>query len=240
VDAIEALCRRQPIRLLYVTPHHHHPTTVVLRANRRQQLLRLAALHGFAVLEDDYDYDFHYASSPILPLASADTTGSVVYVGSLCKSLAPSVRVGYLVAPPNLVQAATRLRRLIDIQGDSILEEAVAELYRNGDIRRHLTKAVRIYKARRDLLCELLTNQLAGTLAFERPAGGLAIWARFTPTASLPAVAARAQQLGLYINDGSFYRGAQPDSNATRLGFASLNEEELREAVGLLTQATAS
>ncbi|WP_210519949.1 MocR-like pyridoxine biosynthesis transcription factor PdxR [Hymenobacter terricola] len=239
VNAVQTLCQQQPIRLLYVTPHHHHPTTVTLRADRRLQLLQLAATHRFAVLEDDYDYDFHYASSPILPLASADAAGSVVYVGSLSKSLAPSIRVGYLVAPPGFVQAATRLRRLVDIQGDSILEEAIAELYRNGDIRRYLRKAVRAYEARRDLLCELLHSQLGGRVSFQKPNGGLAVWVRFAPPLSLPAVAARARQLGLYVNDGSFYDAGRAPQNALRLGFASLNETELREAVRVLAQAVA-
>lgn len=162
VDAVEARCRRQPVRLLYLTPHHHHPTTVTLRADRRHRLLRLAEVYGFAIFEDDYDYDFHYASAPILPLASADAHGSVVYVGSLCKSLAPSIRVGYLVAPANAVQVLTAMRRRIDIQGDSLLEEAVAELYRNGDVRRHLAKAVRAYRVRRDVLCELPGKELGG------------------------------------------------------------------------------
>ena len=237
VDAVEARCRRQPVRLLYLTPHHHHPTTVTLRADRRQRLLQLADAYGFAILEDDYDYDFHYASSPILPLASADAHGSVVYVGSLCKSLAPSIRVGYLVAPANLVQAATRLRRLVDIQGDSLLEEAVAELYKSGDIRRHLAKAVRVYKARRDVLCELLSHQLAGAVQFQKPAGGLAVWAQFDAKIPLADVADRAQHLGLYVNDGSFYRGGQALGQGVRLGFASLDEAELREAVALLAQA---
>ncbi|WP_310395668.1 PLP-dependent aminotransferase family protein [Hymenobacter sp.] len=237
VDAVEQRCRQQPVRLLYLTPHHHHPTTVTLRADRRHRLLQLADRYGFAILEDDYDYDFHYASSPILPLASADAAGSVVYVGSLCKSLAPSIRVGYLVAPADLVRAATRLRRLIDIQGDSLLEEAVAELYKNGDIRRHLAKAVRAYRARRDLLCELLSSELGGVAQFQKPAGGLAVWARFAAKTPLADVAGRAHRLGLYLNDGSFYRAGQAEGNGVRLGFASLNEEELREAVALLVQA---
>lgn len=237
VDAVEALCRRHRVRLLYVTPHHHHPTTVTLRSDRRLKLLELAATYGFVILEDDYDYDFHYGRSPTLPLASADATGHVVYVGSLCKSLSPSIRVGYLVAPTGFVQAAVRQRRLIDIQGDSVLEEALAELYGNGDIRRYLKKTVAEYARRRDHLGKLLVDQLAGAVQFELPAGGLAIWTRFAAEIDLRAVAARAGRRGLYLNDGSFYEADGPPLNATRLGFASLNAAEQEEAVELLRQA---
>ena len=99
VDALADLCQRNRIRLVFVNPHHHYPTTVTLRADRRMRLLQLAEQYGFAILEDDYDYDFHYLRRPILPLASADRRGMVVYVGSLTKSVAPAFRVGYVVAP---------------------------------------------------------------------------------------------------------------------------------------------
>src|SRR5690606_16131284 len=75
VDAVEALCRRKKIRVVYVIPHHHYPTTVTLVPERRIRLLQLAAKYRFAIIEDDYDYDFHYNSNPILPLASLDHQG---------------------------------------------------------------------------------------------------------------------------------------------------------------------
>ncbi|MFN0213240.1 MAG: PLP-dependent aminotransferase family protein, partial [Saprospiraceae bacterium] len=85
VESIEALCKKMPVRMVYVTPHHQHPTTVIMPAERRLKLLQLAQKQGFCILEDDYDYDFHYNSNPILPLASADAGRNVVYVGSLSK-----------------------------------------------------------------------------------------------------------------------------------------------------------
>jgi GntR family transcriptional regulator/MocR family aminotransferase len=79
VEKVREICKRQKIRMLYLTPHHHYPTTVTLSAQRRLELLNLASEFGFIILEDDYDYDFHYDKSPILPLASADTNGMVIY-----------------------------------------------------------------------------------------------------------------------------------------------------------------
>ena len=237
VGAVERLCKQHPVRLLYVTPHHHHPTTVTLRADRRLQLLRLAAEYGFAILEDDYDFDFHYASRPILPLASADARGSVIYVGSLAKNLAPALRVGYLVGPADLVQALSNLRRLFDRQGDSILEEALAELYRSGELKRHLRRSRRVYETRRDVLCGLLQAHLPDALRFDIPQGGMAVWAQFAPEINLHALAQACQRRGLFLSDGRIYEWHRPNQNATRLGFASLNETELAEAVAILTQS---
>nr|WP_262906129.1 PLP-dependent aminotransferase family protein [Hymenobacter terricola] len=240
VDAVERLCQQQPVRLLYVTPHHHHPTTVTLRADRRLKLLRLAAEYGFAILEDDYDFDFHYTGSPILPLASADTAGSVIYVGSLGKTLMPALRVGYLVAPSALVQAVTNVRRLIDRQGDQVLEEALAELYQSGEMSRHLRRAQRVYEGRRDRLCTLLREQLPTALHFEQPSGGMAVWARFASEINLNALSQKCLRNGLYLNDGSLYEWQKPNQNATRLGFASLNDTELHEAVAILAHSLQS
>src|SRR5690606_35268829 len=108
----------------YVIPHHHHPTTVTLSAERRIRLLSLAQQYNFAIIEDDYDYDFHYTASPIVPVASLDQNGNVIYIGTLSKTLAPAIRVGFMIAPKNFIDEAVAVRRSIDFQGDSILEIA--------------------------------------------------------------------------------------------------------------------
>src|SRR5690606_38641363 len=96
VDALEQICQSTKIRLLYVTPNHHYPTTVSLPMDRRLRLLELADRYGFIIFEDDYDFDYHYKHRPILPLASADQGGMVIYCGSFSKTFTPAFRLGYL------------------------------------------------------------------------------------------------------------------------------------------------
>ncbi len=237
VEAIEEVCRRGPVRAVYLTPHHHHPTTVTLRADRRIRLLQLAETYRFAVIEDDYDYDFRYQGSPILPLASADTGGMVVYIGSLSKALAPAIRVGYVAGPVELIEELGRLRRIIDRQGDPVLEQAVAELFREGEISRHLKKALKAYHQRRDLCCALLREKLGHAVQFRVPDGGMALWARFDPAVSLTAVAEKARRKGLYLSDGRIYDPGGRGLNATRLGFAALQPGETERAIEVLCAA---
>jgi GntR family transcriptional regulator/MocR family aminotransferase len=235
IDAVEHICKKKKVRMLFVIPHHHMPTTVTLCASRRKQLLERK--YEFAVLEDDYDFDFQYASSPILPLSSVDGCGNVIYVGSFCKTVAPAIRIGFLVAPVNLVEQATWLRKLVDRQGEQLLEEAMANLLHNGDIDRHLKKANKIYHGRRDQLCSLLSSELAGLAEFDVPAGGFSVWTRFGDR-DIKKIHAQAQKLGLGISDGKEYWHVPANRiNALRLGFASLNEKEMHEAVGLLKKA---
>lgn len=233
VDAIAEICRKKPPDLLYIIPHHHHPTTVTLSAERRMQLAALIQEYRLTVIEDDYDYDFHYSSSPLLPLASSDRSGRVIYIGSLTKSLTASVRIGYMAAPADFIKETTSLRRLVDLRGDVLLEEALASLFRNGDIQRHLKKSLKHYHSRRDHLCALLEAEMSDYIRFRKPDGGMAVWAEFHPGTSLPAVAAKAASKGLYMSDGSAY-----GSNALRMGFASLNEKELTAMVGVLKKVT--
>lgn len=234
VEAVEAICKREKVKMLYITPHHCHPTTVTLSADRRRKLLELSAQYGFAILEDDYDYDFHYSGSPILPMASSDTHGNVIYIGSLCKTIAPAIRTGFMVAPEKFIKAATRLRKIIDRQGDAVLEEAVAEIYSDGTIKRHMKKALKLYKARRDYLAQLLQAKLPEEISFTKPEGGMAIWATFHESTNLNVISEQAQKEGLFISNGAHHNTHEKHGNATRLGFASLNFEEMDMATDIL------
>ena len=236
VDALEPICRRQPVRMVYVTSHHYYPTTVALRADRRMQLLRLSEEYGFIIFEDDYDYDFHYAGKPLLPLASADRAGMVLYCGSFTKAFSPAFRLGWLVGPEHVIRHLAKLRRIIDRQGDTMLENAMADLLQSGIIQRHLRKSLRAYRQRRDVFCELLKNRLGDYVQFEAPVGGMAVWTHFDPQVDLEKLAQRALQNDLYFNDGRMYHPATSLPHATRLGFASSTPAELERCVEILEQ----
>jgi GntR family transcriptional regulator/MocR family aminotransferase len=160
----------------------------------------------------------------------------VVYVGSLCKAISPALRVGYVVASEEVIEGLTQLRRIIDRQGDNLLEATVALLFREGEMMRHLKKAQKTYHRRRDLFCELLKSELGSVVEFNKPTGGMAVWARFDPDCSLPALAQKTLENGLSIPTGLTYA---PGMNTTRLGFASVNEEEIERGMGILKKTIA-
>ncbi|MEO8552348.1 MAG: PLP-dependent aminotransferase family protein, partial [Kofleriaceae bacterium] len=125
VDALAALARRRPLRAVYVTPHHQFPTNAVMPAARRAQLAELALSHDFAILEDDYDHEFHYEGRPLAPIAAGPARRNTIYIGSLSKVLAPGLRIGFVVAPPSVLDRLTTLRAVCDMQGDAVVECAV-------------------------------------------------------------------------------------------------------------------
>lgn len=234
VEELGKLCKKQVIKAVYVASHHHHPTTVTLSAERRLQLLALAQEYQFAILEDDYDYDFHYRRNPILPLASIDKLQQVIYVGSLSKVLAPAFRVGFVIAAEAVIRQMGRFRRILDRQGDQVLEKAIAELFKLGEIQRHIRKSLGIYEQRRDTLAACLNEYLGKQIYFDKPEGGMAIWATFDKSIDLYKTTKKALKNGLHFSDGQNYA---PNENSTRLGFASLNKEELEQAVAILKKS---
>lgn len=240
VDRIEQLCKSKAPKMIYIIPHHHRPTTVTLSAERRMRLMILAHKYGFVLLEDDYDFDYHYTSKPLLPLASLDKGSHIIYVGSFCKSIAPGIRVGFLVAPESVIIEAAAIRRLIDRQGEQLLEEAIAELLSTGEISRHIKKSHKVYLGRLENTCRLMREELGEYLTFDRPNGGLAIWATYRKGISASAVSLNAANLGLKISDGRNYffdpNIKMPD-NFIRIGYCSLDEREMTSAIGLWKQA---
>jgi GntR family transcriptional regulator / MocR family aminotransferase len=229
IDALEAAHACAPLRAIYTTPHHQYPSTVTLSAERRARLLAFARRHRVMVLEDDYDFDFHYEGRPVLPLAAADRAGVVIYFGTLSKTLAPGLRLGYVVAPPAVSQQLVAYRRFVDTQGDAVLEHAIATLLEDGEVQRHARRALAMYRRRRDALCEALHTRLP-QLAAMPPRGGMAVWAS-APGIDTDAWVQRGAAAGVLFQAGSRFRFDGAPYHHLRLGFAACNEGELVEAV---------
>jgi GntR family transcriptional regulator/MocR family aminotransferase len=237
VDALEQLLATEKIRALYVTPHHQYPTTVTLTARRRIELLKLAARHRFAILEDDYDHEYHYWGRPILPLASADEAGVVVYIGTLSKVLFPGIRIGYVAASPPILDRMVRVRTYLDRQGDHAVEHSIASLIEDGTLASHVRRMRHLYEERRGVLLDALRRSLGDVLSFREPAGGLAVWARARGRVPVETWAARALDRGVVVQTAKRFSFDGNTRPYLRLGYARLDPGELRTAVSRLALA---
>ena len=235
IDALEAAHAARPIRAIYTTPHHQYPSTVTLSAERRTRLLAFAQRHRIIVLEDDYDFEYHYEGRPVLPLAAFDRAGVVIYFGTLSKTLAPGLRIGYVVAPPAVAEKLVSYRRVVDTQGDAVLESAIATLLEDGEVQRHTRRALAMYRRRRDVLCEALHERLP-QLDAPAPSGGMAVWAQ-APGIDCDAWVKRGVAAGVLFQAGSRFRFDRQRLDYLRIGFAACNETELVEAVDRMVAA---
>jgi GntR family transcriptional regulator/MocR family aminotransferase len=237
VDALDALLSRERIRAVFTTPHHQFPTTSVMSPRRRERLASLALAHGFAIIEDDYDHEFHYAGKPVLPIAAGAGRANVIYIGSLANLLAPGVSSGFVVAPPAVFERLASLRAASDARGDAAVECAVAELFEDGELLRHVRRMRRVYETRRDALVESLQRTLGGALEFRVPEGGMAIWARADASIDVDAWVAEGERVGVRFANARMYDLDQRERQFMRLGFSYHDETELDEATRRMARA---
>ncbi len=235
VDEVEKMCLVHPIRMLYLTPHHHYPTTTTLSANRRLQLLQLSKKYGFIILEDDYDFEFNYEKNNILPIATADTDGLVVYTGSFGKSLLPGFKTGFVVAPKPLIDELRKHLLIIDHYGDLLIKQVLGELIEEGEIHRHLKKSVKIYAQRRDFTIKKLNDLFGDTIQLTVPSGGLAVWVEWKKKINLMQVAKICLKNQLFIPKNILYQNRK--ITAMRIGFGHLTESEMEKCLHILAKA---
>jgi len=235
VEYIKKHFTKGKIRCVYVCSNRHYPTTKTLSAERRLKLMQLALVYQFAVIEDDFDYDFQFEGTAMLPMASSDGNGVVIYLGKIGQSLFPSFQTGFVVAPDNLISEAKNYLQMLDRQGDLIQEQLISELIYEGEIHRLIKKNVLVYKQRRNFLCVCLSENFKETIRFEKPNGGLAIWLQFEPKISLVQLAEQAYKNDLFLPKTILYQ--DKNTCAIRFGFGHLNEDEIEIIVKKLKQA---
>ncbi|KAA6186418.1 HTH-type transcriptional regulatory protein GabR [Pseudomonas extremaustralis] len=236
-DQVDRLCREHKVRMIYVTPHHQFPTTVSLHAARRQHLLALAALHDFCIIEEDYDHEYHFNGRPYLPLASDRAQRHVIYIASLSKALGSTFRCSYVVAPTDLIQALHRNAALMLGDADAVAQKMLADLINDGELKKHLRRVSKEYRARRETLQACLHEAFGDRINVREPEGGLALWVRFEDQIDVDQMVAAALTHGLVVRSGRQFSPTGQAENALRLGFASLNQEEIRQATLRLAHA---
>lgn len=229
VNAIEELAKKNNIRCVYLNSNRHYPTTTTFSAERRLQLLALAKKLQFAIIEDDFDYDFQFDGPPVLPMASSDNDGLIIYLGKIGQSLFPSFQIGFVIAPENFILEAKNYLLMIDSKGDLIQEQVLAALIHEGEIHRLLKKNTLVYKKRRDTMLRALKHHFGNAITIEKPSGGLALWIQFTTPISLVQLAEETKKMGVFLPKTLLF---QDKSNcAIRLGFGHWNEEEIEVVV---------
>ena len=217
--------------VVYCTPSHQSPTTATLALERRQELLRRAATHDILVIEDDYESELNFAGMPTPALKSLDGNDRVIYVGSLSKTLAPGLRVGYMVGPPELISEARALRRLMFRHPPTNNQNAVAHFLALGHHDALVHRLLQSYRTRWGAMDAALQKFLPeSSLA---PAfGGSAFWVRLPAGVSADEVERRAGEIGILVVSGDTYF-MQPDSanSFLRLGYSSIPADKIEPGI---------
>ncbi|HEV2979845.1 MAG TPA: PLP-dependent aminotransferase family protein [Solirubrobacteraceae bacterium] len=221
-----------------VTPAHQSPTGVAMAPARRAALLEWAAAGSGYVIEDDYDAEYRYDRSPLAALQGL-APDKVIYLGTVSKTLAPALRLGWLVLPPALVDAVAQQRSIVDHGAPTIDQLALARLISGGAYDRHLRVARRSYRARRDALVAAVRRHLPGARVTGLAAGLHAI-VRLARDFDAPALMRAAVERSLAVYPLSFaYMRPPARDDALVLGYANLSEQRIQRGVRVLAQSLA-
>lgn len=225
------------VRLVYVTPSHQYPTGSVMNLSRRLELLELARQGGWRIVEDDYDSEFRYAGRPLPALQGLDAHGSVLYVGTFSKSMFPALRIGYLVAPPDLVEVLARARWAADRQTPTREQLALEAFIREGHLERHIRRMRVLYGARREALLEALHRELGDRAAVQGEGAGLHLLVHLRTPLSDAALIGRAAELGVGLEGIDRCRIRTQGTGDFLLRFGCLGEATIREGIRRLALA---
>ena len=222
-------------RMLYLTPSHQYPLGGRLPVERRLAVLRWAAQRNVLVVEDDYDSEFRFGATPVPALASLDTGGRVAYVGTLSKVMSQGLRVAYVVASPELVEAVLAIREATGMPVSEVVQRALASYVGNGGLRRHVARQRRIYAERRARLVRRLAG-LDGVTGIRGLAAGLHAVISLPVGRDAAAVVAEAGRAGVLVVDLDDYRMTpDPSGPGFVLGYGHATAADLDRALDRLT-----
>lgn len=226
----------QKLKLLYVTPSHQFPTGALLSLSRRLALLQWAQERGTLIVEDDYDSEYRYGDRPIPALQGLDQSYCVIYVGTFSKILFPSLRIGYLVIPPNWVSLVGKAKWLCDRQSPLLEQYALTDFLNEGHFERHIRRMRQLYNQRRQALVKAIKLYLGDRVTIFGENAGIHLMAKIATTLPDEIVVEKAAFLGLgLISAQDFYLDVAKTGEFI-FGYSQLNETQIEQGIQKLAQ----
>src|ERR1043165_4881836 len=224
-------------RLVYVTPSHQSPLGMTMSLPRRLALLDWASRAGAWVVEDDFDSEYRYEGRPLASLQGLDRDGRVVYVGEFSKCLFPSLRLGYLVGPPNLVDAFVAARSMSGRHSPTIEQAVLTDFMEEGHFGRHIRRMRTLYRGRQSALVKEIRREAGALIEVEPSPAGIHLVAWLREGLDDLEVTREADARGVETQPMSAFYAGKPGRGGVELGYAAYNEAKLRRGAARLAEA---
>lgn len=242
VDRLEALLAHERVKAIYVVPNFGNPSGGTLSLERRRRLVDIAARHRVLIIEDDPYGDLRLRGEflPSLYEIAEGVPGAgdlVMYLSSFSKILSPGLRVGWMAVPEAFYSNLVIAKQSIDLHTSTLSQRIVERYLASGRLPERLEVLKNAYRTRCDALCSALVRHLGDAIRFNRPDGGMFLWARFHEDVDATAVLERGVQAGVVFVPGSAFFVDDPQRNTLRLSYSTITPETADEAAKRLAAA---
>lgn len=242
IDILDEMARRIKPKIVCVVASFSNPCGATISRQRRLRLLELAVKHQFLIVEDDPYGELRFAGDavpPIAALAEGEARHWAVYISTLSKTMAPALRIGWLVAPPEVRRRCVGAKAADDMASSAWIQEVVAQYLANGRYQHHVPRIRAAYGARCDALAQALGQSMGGRVTFRKPEGGMFFWVRLDGEVDATRLLPYAIEQGVvYVPGKVFYTDpALADLNAMRMSFATMNEGQITDGIARLGKA---
>jgi 2-aminoadipate transaminase len=245
IDRLEQALRVGP-KFLYILPNFQNPGGVTLSLERRRRLVELADRYGTPIVEDDPYGQLRYEGEHVPPLVKLDAehqrrsrevdgfTGNVLYLGTLSKTLAPGLRVGWIVAPEEVIQRLVQMKQGADLHTSTFAQALAHETAREGFLDRHVRRIRKVYGERRDAMLAALERHFPPEVRWTRPQGGLFLWARLPDGLDSALLLRQALAQKVAFVPGAPFFPAGGGRETLRLNFSYCTPQLIEEGIGRL------
>ena len=236
IDIDDLTARAEGARFLYVMPNFQNPTGNSMSEARRAALSAAAQRLGVPIVEDN-PYGDLWFDAPPPPTLTARNPDGCIYMGSFSKTLAPGLRLGFLVAPKSLYPKLLQAKQAADLHTPSFNQRIVAEVLKDGFLDRHVPTIRALYKAQRDAMLAALQREMPTDVRWNTPDGGMFLWARLPEGMNATALLPKAVEKNVAFVPGAAFYADQPDERCLRLSFVTASVEQINIGVAALAAA---
>ena len=231
VDQLEEILEREPIKFIYVLPNFHNPAGTTMPLERREELVEIAARRKVFIVEDDPYGELRFEGQDIPPIISLHKE-NVIYLGTFSKTLAPGIRLGWMIAPEVVMDKLVQAKQGCDLHTGTFVQMLAYDIASRGILKRHVQTIRQCYRERRDVMLEALEEHFPEQVSWTRPQGGLFLWARCPEGVDTTLLLEKAlEEKVAFVPGFAFYPGGERGRNAMRLNFSCMAPDRIREGI---------
>jgi DNA-binding transcriptional MocR family regulator len=234
LQALEATLLANRVKLMVLTPDFHNPTGTSLSIAARRKLLEIASRYQVPIVEDHIYARLRAGAEKVPSLKQLDRSNVVIQIDSFSKVAFPGLRVGWVIAPENVIERLRLVKQTTDLHTDQLSQATLAEFTRRGLLTKHVNKMRRLYERRLIVLEDSLKRHMPEGVRWTRPEGGMCLWLDLPPGFDASELLIHVRERGVLFAPGRYFYFQNPQPNTLRLGFSSLNEGNIKRGVATL------